>query len=152
MAINMSSVEIAKSMLRLEAGGTEPLPGVVMSLYCSYQDRNSKNPLTRMAHTGYMTHMRKQFEKRARLAIYLENSDLQRLTAKARAEGKLLAEWARETLLGELGGNSEVRSKPAIRVAGRGAAELERISGTFDESLKAIKVCRHGLSSCTICG
>src|SRR6266576_2721735 len=46
-----------------------------------------------------LTKMRRIFETRARLAIYFENADLVRLTDRARQEGKLLAEWARETLL-----------------------------------------------------
>ncbi len=35
-----------KSMLRLEAGVTEPLPGGQLDVYCTIPDRNSKNPLT----------------------------------------------------------------------------------------------------------
>ena len=113
---------------------------------------SSMNLLTHMAHTGYMTHMRKQFQQRARLAIYLETSDLVRLTAKARTEGKALVEWARETLLGELENNSEVRPEREVPSARRGASALKRSSEPAEASTGEIKLCRHKLPNCTVCG
>ena len=60
--------------------------------------------------------MRKLFTERVRLVVYVEASDLTRLTERAREEGKTLVEWARETLLGELEDNSDVpRAKPVRR-------------------------------------
>lgn len=44
-AIDVPIVEKAKSMLWVEAGRMEPLPGGVESLYCHIPDRNSKNSL-----------------------------------------------------------------------------------------------------------
>lgn len=46
--------------------------------------------------------MRRQFEHRARLVVYLENADVQRMTARAFQDGMVLMDWVRETLLGEL--------------------------------------------------
>jgi hypothetical protein len=43
--------------------------------------------------------MRKQFETRVRLVIYMDARDLNRLTAHARREGRVLVAWAREVLL-----------------------------------------------------
>jgi hypothetical protein len=52
--------------------------------------------------------MRKQFETRVRLVIYMDARDLNRLTARAKREGRVLVAWAREVLMGEL------ESKPLI--------------------------------------
>ena len=46
--------------------------------------------------------MRKIFDDRARFVVYMEQSNIIGLTKLAKAEGKTLVEWARETLLGEL--------------------------------------------------
>lgn len=99
--------------------------------------------------------MRKLFTDRARLVVYVEATDLERLTAKARSEGRTVVEWARETLLEELGGDSAVRPKRAVSIARRGAAA----AGPYDAegrlgegSAPVVKLCRHNLSSCTVCG
>jgi hypothetical protein len=42
--------------------------------------------------------MRKQFEIRARLVIYLEQQTLNALTAQAKREGRVLVAWVREKL------------------------------------------------------
>jgi hypothetical protein len=55
--------------------------------------------LRRECHVCYMCGMKKQFAVRARLVCYMEASDIAALTARAREEGKVLVEWARETLL-----------------------------------------------------
>jgi hypothetical protein len=44
--------------------------------------------------------MRKQFETRVRLVIYMDARDLNRLTARAKREGRVLVAWARDVLLG----------------------------------------------------
>lgn len=59
--------------------------------------------------------VRKLFSDRARLVVYVEAEDLNRLTAHARKEGRTVVEWARETLLGELNGAS--REDHAVRSA-----------------------------------
>ena len=46
--------------------------------------------------------MKKQFEVRARLVIYLEQADLNALTALAREDGRTLVEWARGLLIERL--------------------------------------------------
>jgi hypothetical protein len=43
--------------------------------------------------------VRRIFTERARLVVYIELEDLNRLTAVARGDGKTLVEWAREVLL-----------------------------------------------------
>ena len=70
--------------------------------------------------------MKRLFIERSRLVVYLESSDLQRLTEQARSEGKALVEWARETLLGELENNSDVPRPRRVRVAERGIGAPER--------------------------
>lgn len=80
--------------------------------------------------------MKKQFESRTKLSVYVEEGDLALMTAKSRAEGKLLSEWARETLLGELGDKS---------VLSHGAVS----------EVKNTKTCPHGIEKdwrCTLCG
>lgn len=56
----------------------------------------------------YILFVRKQFETRVRLVIYMDARDLNRLTARAKREGRVLVAWAREVLMGEL------ESKPLI--------------------------------------
>jgi len=46
--------------------------------------------------------MRKQFEDRARLVIYLDRTDLNALTTRAKLEGRVLIAWAREVLMREI--------------------------------------------------
>jgi hypothetical protein len=48
--------------------------------------------------------MRKQFETRVRLVIYMDARDLHALTARAKREGRVLVAWAREALLREIDG------------------------------------------------
>lgn len=75
--------------------------------------------------------MKKLFTERARLVIYVENADLERLTARARSEGKTLVEWGRETLLGalETGRVEDVPKRRAVRVARERTAA---VAGPFD--------------------
>jgi hypothetical protein len=46
--------------------------------------------------------MRRMFKEMARLTINLERADFDRMTVAAREEGKLVVDWAREALLGDL--------------------------------------------------
>jgi hypothetical protein len=56
-----------------------------------------------MLRYGSVSHiMKKQFEDRVRLAIYLEREDLNLMTGLARAEGLAVIEWARRALTEEL--------------------------------------------------
>jgi hypothetical protein len=43
--------------------------------------------------------MRKRFEVRARLVLYMEQEDLNRLTAQAREAGRTVVDYARDVLL-----------------------------------------------------
>lgn len=70
--------------------------------------------------------MKKVFDDRARIAVYLDKADVIRMESKAREEGMTLAEWAREALRGELkiGGNGDRVERAigpgAMGTAGRG--------------------------------
>jgi len=73
--------------------------------------------------------VRRIFEERARLVVYVESADADKMEKLARGEGKTLVEWMRETLLGELeqirGGENQaygLRNGSRIRVAGRSAS------------------------------
>jgi hypothetical protein len=50
----------------------------------------------------YILFVRKQFETRVRLVIYMDQLDLNALTAKAKLEGRVLVAWAREVLMREI--------------------------------------------------
>lgn len=111
--------------------------------------------------------MKKLFVDRARLVVYLEASDMKRLSEKARSEGKTLVEWARERLLGELAGNSTVRTEPKVRLVRRRATPVMAHAHAI-ETAKALTdvenpespshhkhVCQHGTSKgyhCWQCG
>lgn len=106
--------------------------------------------------------MKRLFMERSRLVVYVEASDLTRLTEKARSEGKTVVEWARETLLGELEDSSGLPRTPAVRVAERRtlpveldavAAEGPRGKVTVEKSKE--RTCKHGVAKswhCWQCG
>jgi hypothetical protein len=78
--------------------------------------------------------MRKQFETRVRLVIYMDQLDLNRLTARAKREGRVLVAWARETLMREMEEpTSPVEFKPASRlrkhVSLTGAVQSHSVQG-----------------------
>jgi len=69
---------------------------------------------------GYIYDMRKIFEKRARLVVYIESVAADEMERKARGNGMTLAEWTRTVLLNALGGYltaTEVRKAPGCREA-----------------------------------
>ena len=66
--------------------------------------------------------MKKIFTDRARLVLYVEHGDLARMTERARREGKLLAEWAREALLEGLADKSVLERGNISGVAQSGRA------------------------------
>jgi hypothetical protein len=111
--------------------------------------------------------MRKLFTERTRLVVYVEASDLTRLTEKARSEGRTVVEWARETLLGELETDSELPRPERVRVAERRAntVGVEEVHGRgvsaapvlADKPTKRAKgkYCKHGTQKgyrCWQCG
>jgi hypothetical protein len=57
--------------------------------------------------------MKKLFEDRVRIAVYLERGSLDAMTALARSEGKTLVEWARDVLL------AEVSDMPPSKIKGK---------------------------------
>jgi hypothetical protein len=59
----------------------------------------------------HLCHMRKQFENRVRLVIYMDQRDLNALTARAKFKGRVLVDWAREVLFREI---SEVPVDPPV--------------------------------------
>jgi hypothetical protein len=64
--------------------------------------------------------MRKQFETRVRLVIYMDARDLNRLTARAKREGRVLVAWARETLMSAVRGavqSHSAQGEPATPLA-----------------------------------
>lgn len=73
--------------------------------------------------------MRKMFSDRARLVLYLEKRDLERLDFHARSIGKTIGEWSRETLLKQIW----------PKTLGEAAQALDR------------KPCKHGLLFCKKC-
>ena len=107
--------------------------------------------------------MKRIFEERAKLVVYVESVDIVRMTERARSEGKLLAEWLRETLLGELEDKSVLErgvigngSKPkAVRrpepvgLGGGSAMPVESSAITVGEG-----ACAHGakLHDCKVWG
>lgn len=121
---------------------------------------------------AYITHVRKIFRDRMKVTVYVEAEDLIRLTERSRGEGKLLAEWAREVLLGEIGEEavqgvvSEKPAKGATATVGAGTkARQERelphdratgkYSGAMVQGESKEKTCPHGVKKdwrCTLCG
>ena len=118
--------------------------------------------------------LRRIFRERARVVIYVESEDMDRMLQTARGEGKTLLEWARETLLGEISNNADVPRSRKVRGVGRGgnaheyatyvAAQLEASVNPerdpvpdIEESRarKSEKTCPHGYAvgwRCTLCG
>jgi hypothetical protein len=70
--------------------------------------------------------VRRIFEERARLVVYVESSSADAMEKRARSEGKTLVEWMRETLLGELEDSTEVRPVREVSVARRSTPAPER--------------------------
>jgi hypothetical protein len=77
--------------------------------------------------------VRRIFEERARLVVYVESAAAGEMEKRARGEGKTLVEWMRETLLGELenGHGDAVRKPRAVRMGGR--RSHARNGGTLGE-------------------
>lgn len=76
-----------------------------------------------------------KFGNRAMLKVYLEAADLDRFCARALAEGKATADYARTLILEHLNADSDgepVRRDPPVRDAGRSAAVAGR-SADSDE-------------------
>ena len=115
--------------------------------------------------------MRRIFDQRARLVVYVESGDADRMEKLARGEGKTLVEWMRETLLRELEDNSGLPRPTPVRVAERGASAPERAEkrthrrngGTVgaiedvvhETVLGHAKTCKHGVAKsfrCWQCG
>jgi hypothetical protein len=122
--------------------------------------------------------VRKIFNQRARIVVYLENEAIDRMLVKARDEGRTLVEWARETLLGELDGagnhKAGMRGSGTTRPVRRGISSGKRVTAVFaapdaepDSGGYAVagradgvdnvrrKTCKHGIAKgwrCWQCG
>lgn len=96
-----------------------------------------------------MCAMKKLFTERARLVIYLEQSDVIRMTAKARENGELLAEWARGVLRSELTisgpepraenrrPHPRIRRKPNTDVSGDAINALTETAAVLDAACQS---------------
>lgn len=71
--------------------------------------------------------MRKLFKRRARIVVYLESEDVDRMERKARGSGRTLVEWAREKLLRAIGDNSDLRGATEMGVVVRSADATKRL-------------------------
>jgi hypothetical protein len=110
--------------------------------------------------------MRRMFNERSRVVVYVEAEDVTRMTAQAKSEGKTLVEWARETLLGELSDNSEMRPVGNVPVARKRAGVSKRALGgegvggsvpapVLERPASQGKSCQHGTPAgwrCWQCG
>jgi len=113
--------------------------------------------------------VRRIFEQRARLVVYVESGDADKMEKRARSEGKTLVEWMRETLLGELATVEELSRPKPVRVARRrtmpngdsGAAGLSDVAASAGKQGDATgspckrSVCKHGIARgwhCWQCG
>jgi hypothetical protein len=86
----------------------------------------------------YMCPMKKVFEERARLVVYLEQSDMVRMTEAARDSGVTLVEWARGVLKeesenGEPRGNHRavvIERDKEVEARGRRKAAVDKGRGS----------------------
>jgi hypothetical protein len=58
--------------------------------------------------------MRKQFETRVRLVIYMDARDLHALAARAKREGRVLVGWARDVLMREVAPMPTFKHQPIL--------------------------------------
>lgn len=129
-------------------------------------NRSKLNGFARDAITRSL--MRRKYRDRKHITVYLDLAEYDKLREIAGGDGRI-SEWARETLVAKLGDNSGVREKPRVRVAKRGTGAPERSeasvpatsgqAGPYEAggelgrgSAPIVKLCRHKLSSCTVCG
>ncbi len=90
--------------------------------------------------------VRRIFKTRARVVVYVESEDVDRMEARARGTGRTLIEWARERLLDGLADDNAMQGTRTVRLGGRGASAPERPTG---------KTCKHGIARhhhCWQCG
>ena len=87
--------------------------------------------------------------------VYVESTDMDRMTATARSEGKTLVEWAREKLVEGIADYREkgVRRAKAVPAV-EGGTSADGGFEVFGEKGKA-GACPHGIEKgwrCTLCG
>jgi hypothetical protein len=85
--------------------------------------RARRAAMNRLRHT--------RFDSRARLVIYMEQRDLNALTARAKQEGRVLVAWAREVLMREI---DEHGARTTLRAISDISTDHEIVSGP-DEPL-----------------
>ena len=117
--------------------------------------------------------MKRVFQERARLVIYLEQGDLGKVTKMAREEGKTVVEWMREMISGTIEAEEVPSLKEAnesdkgvqdvrggVKVPGDGgrksnAGRSRAVGGTGAVLRGGGKTCVHGVSkgyNCWKCG
>jgi hypothetical protein len=94
--------------------------------------------------------MKKQFEVRARLVIYLEQADLNALTALAREDGRTLVEWARGLLIERLAPAVPLE----VRYTQRASITAPELQEELDKHARLARegVCPHGKRAGAVCG
>lgn len=97
--------------------------------------------------------MRKIFEERVRLVVYLESTDLQKLTQAARADGKTVVEYARDLLLENLGEerNRVLRPRNHRTPKARTGSAVEVHERTEDQPVLKPGKCAHAKERGHLC-
>jgi len=104
--------------------------------------------------------VKRLFTERARVVVYVEAKDLNRLTAHARSAGKTLVEWARETLLGKVNHVEETPRVVRTKAVAQGEVSGDRradkaVDSASPAKTRQVKTCRHGVPQghhCWQCG
>jgi hypothetical protein len=118
---------------------------VTTNSVASYNVYRPHSSLPYRCHMCYVCCMRRQFEVRARLVLYLEQADLNALTALAREEGRTLVDWARNELIERL--------KPAVKQGkGIGATPEKRHKPRTRSTIRAIEDVAHEVTRKTAGG
>lgn len=94
--------------------------------------------------------MRRMFAERERLVVYVDRTDKERMLARARAEHKLLTEWARDVLRAFAADPHEAALEVAIRLDDAANPEADPIT-----RLELKRECKHGVPrgwKCISCG
>jgi hypothetical protein len=103
------------------------------------------------------------FTERERLVIYLEKSDILRMTAKAKENRETLIEWARGVLRNELTIEmhrppedlQKPRNVPLVERSVVTPGRPKRVEGASNKLVSSSRTCKHGMANgyhCWQCG